>query len=132
LISSDLSFSVIKENIWLMGAGLAMGVVITTFLSALSAGLSSLLGDRRYTGAALFAVMVLSGIVSDILFYINGNEMMRMASFWEDITIIGTYLFRLESIYGFNRLYPFLIIIGTSIVMAYTVYYYVYKKELST
>ncbi|HOP09203.1 MAG TPA: ABC transporter permease subunit [Candidatus Methanofastidiosa archaeon] len=132
LISSDLSFAVLKDNLWLLGAGLAMGTVLTLFLCALTAGLSALLGDRRYTGAALFAVMILSGIVSDILFSINGNEMMWMVSLGEDISVIGTYLFRLDGIYGFNRAYPFMIIVAISLVMAYIVYHYIYRKELST
>jgi len=132
LISSDLSLSLLRENLWILGAGLAMGTFITVFLSTLTAGLSSLLGDRRYTGASLFAISVLSGIVADVLFSINGNDMMWMASIMDNFSMVGSYLFRLDSAYSYTRAYPFLIILGISVSMSYMVYHYIFRKELRT
>jgi len=130
LISSDLTFSLLRNNIWLLGAGLATGTTITIFLSMLTAGLSALLGDRRYTGAALFALMVLSGIVSNILYSINANELMFLASLWQNIDLVGTYLFRLDNLYEFTRFYPFLAILSISLSMGYIVYHYIFRKEI--
>lgn len=132
LISSNLTFDLLKDNIWVLAAGLSMGLFQTIFLTFLIAGLSSLLNDRRYTGVALFSSFILSRLASDILYGLNGNDMVRLASIQDNFTMVGTYLFRLDGIYSFSRYYSFFVLLAITIVMAFIVYYKVFIKELRT
>jgi len=132
LISSNLTFDLLRDNIWVLAAGLSMGLYQTIFLTFLIAGLSSLLNDRRYTGVALFSSFILSRLVSDILYGLNGNDMVRLASIQDNFTMVGTYLFRLDGIYSFSRYYSFFVLLAIILIMASIVYYNVFIKELRT
>ncbi|MBN1786748.1 MAG: ABC transporter permease subunit [Candidatus Methanofastidiosa archaeon] len=131
LISSDLGLDLIRDNIWVLAAGLSLGLLVTLLLTTLTAGLSSLLGDVRYAGASIFAIFFLSRLVSEILLSINGNEHMKLISLWDNLSAVGTYLFRLDNPYGFPQLYPFLVIVGIIALSSLAVYYILFKKELS-
>ncbi|MHC1605137.1 MAG: ABC transporter permease [Candidatus Methanofastidiosia archaeon] len=132
LVSSNISLSAFKDNIWILGAGIALGVIVTLFLALLTAGLSTLLNDKRYAGAGLFVVVILSALLSDILISLNGNELMRLISLWDNLGMIGSYLFRMDSLYNFSAFYSFGVVASVIAVMGLAIYISLIRCEVRT
>lgn len=131
LLSSSESLAHILDHLWILGAIVATGLLVILLMGSISLALSSITSDKRYAGAGIFMVFLLSNIVAGVMEDIMGYERFAMISLWNNIKVVSMYLFRMEnSFYDFPWYESLLIIAAVITCAAGIIYVKIFRKEV--
>ncbi|MHC1608990.1 MAG: ABC-2 transporter permease [Candidatus Methanofastidiosia archaeon] len=130
LISVEISFSTLQHGAWVFAAGMAMGLFLAVFMTLLVSALSTLLRDRKYTGACIFFLVIFSELAASILESLSTNQYIRLISIWDNIDVVGTYFFRLGSMHSFPQWYSGGVLFFIMSICAFILYYSLVRREV--
>ncbi len=130
LLSSSESLANILDHIWILGAIVATGLFITALMSSVSLAISSITSDKRYAGAGIFMIFLLSDIVAGVMKDILKNDRLAMISIWNNIRMVGNQLFRMKLPYDFPWYESLLVLAAVIICSAGIIYWKIFKKEV--
>jgi len=84
-------------------------------LSSVSLAISTLTSDKRYAGAGIFIIFLLSDIVAGVLNEILNSDRLVMVSVWDNIGIVGRHLFGIKVYYNFPWYESLLVLVINSL-----------------
>jgi hypothetical protein len=130
LLSSSESLTVLLDHMWILGAIIATGLFIIAMMSSVSLAISSITSDKRYAGAGIFIIFLLSDIVAGIMKDILKNDRLAMISIWNNINMVSNHLFRIEVPYNFPWYESLLVLVAVMACSAGIFYWKIFRKEV--
>ena len=130
LLSSSESLGHLLDHMWILGAIVAAGVLIIALMGSISLAISSITSDKRYAGAGIFMVFLLSDIVAGVMENIMGYERLAMISLWNNIKAVSMHLFGMENFYDFPWYESLLIIAVVITCSTGIIYFKLFRKEV--
>lgn len=132
LLASAPSMSVFVEGGWVIGGVIGFSLMITGFYVLVVSALSSAFADRRYAGAALFFIVLVSDIVRLILSSITSSSYVHLVSVFDNISMVASYFFRSPPPFPVEQGYSALVLLGAMAASSYVLYTTLIKREVVT
>jgi len=130
LLSSSESWNQLFNHMWILGAIIIMSLLIILLLSSVSLAISTLTSDKRYAGAGIFIIFLLSDIVAGVLNEILNSDRLVMVSVWDNIGIVGRHLFGIKVYYNFPWYESLLVLVAVIACSAGIIYWKIFRKEV--
>jgi len=130
LLSSSESLAHLLDHMWILGAIVLVALLIIALMGSVSLMISGLTSDKRYAGAGIFMIFLLSDIVAGVMKNILKNDRLAMISLWNDIKVVGSHLFRMQNPYNFPWYESLLVVIAVMAFSAGIIYWKFFKKEV--
>ena len=130
MLVGGFSWEFFTSHIWIMGAFTLYGLIITFFMTSLVLAASSLAKNRYIVGASVFAMFLITSILSFMISDVTGEENYLMLSPSVDLFAIGYALFDLGTpLVDWG--YALMTLAGAFIIFMGVLYWQLIRREVS-
>jgi len=130
LLASAPPVSAFMEGGWVIGGIIGFSLLLTGFYVLVVSALSSAFADRRYAGAALFFIVLVSDIGRSILSSITSSHYVHLVSVFDNINMVASYFFRSPPPFPVEQGYSALVLLGAMAASSYVLYTTLIKREV--
>jgi len=110
------SFKFLSAYPWLPFSVLGYSLLVTGFFTLYALFLSSVSKNRRYVGILIFGIYVFLDILFDIFYGIFKNQHFSLLSIKANLQQLGASIFRQKPPFASGVIFPFLILLGLSVI----------------